>query len=935
MNNQEQAAAYEHFDYKYYAQSTGQDVCRKSKKQFWKEFLARESFLYRPVLWFDPAYYRETFGSECQQHPFVDFFVQPRGIQNAAPMSENDEIVVSLTTHGKRIHTVWLAIESIMRQTLKPHKIVLWLVVSEFYRKELPASLKILQKRGLTIEYSKENYKAATKLLPSVKKFHNKNIITIDDDRIYHPTLIEELWKQHLIHPNCIVSPHVRKFVFDKSKGGIDYLRQQIVYPKERTVCDLSEPLDIHPYGQTESEYGPPLFGIFEGFSGVLYPPKCLGTKVLADASKIYPLLTPCADDIWYQVHAILNGTKSVSLPQLIADTIFNAPEIPCTQESALWHDHLYANGMMAYRALSYYNLLDVVQIPKYDKLQCETCRRFIEMPSAGHIPTNQQRWYKHEMSCPVCFSSSKKVVLCIGCYDYGNIGDHLYQLLWHHFYKDNFELHFIPDSIRINKKGEYIEFQTLEDDLEYDALIIGGGGILRNIHKETMMYYIEQAIDLRKTLIFASVGLQTTIKNPTVDDAKKILNTRVNGSGNRTILETLRAASLIWVRSPQDYRLLNPLISHDCPLFVYPDLGYLATYILPTNSSPEKKYVTLIQTGSATVLQSAVRHFLNQKLSEYPGSKLMVMNWGGEQSVDQDLQLVTEYFANATVLFGDSLSEKLLKLRRYLRNKKSDLQVQSALRIIMQSHHVVTGRYHGLVVARSFGIPCTVMDFSYKLNSEKEYLPNPNLALNGIQNVRNFIENNGVAIPKPQTCSDDLRNQMIVKVDCKFRHKIEISKLQSLSNNQLYYILVFGKSIAEVFENSEDFDIVHCSTFWTDDERNQVIVQLFEKHEDIKTLYNISHLQQLSNQALWSLSRGLPNKISGYLYNYFNNNDHEKRTHHPDHWSDADRNDMIIKLYESNNEKIFDLSFIQAMDNHTIYKQLVFKIDPIPDIVA
>lgn len=37
------------------------------------------------------------------------------------------EVIVSLTTYGKRLYDVYLAIESIMQQSMKPNRIVLWL----------------------------------------------------------------------------------------------------------------------------------------------------------------------------------------------------------------------------------------------------------------------------------------------------------------------------------------------------------------------------------------------------------------------------------------------------------------------------------------------------------------------------------------------------------------------------------------------------------------------------------------------------------------------------------------------------------------------------------------------------------------------------------------------------------------------------------------
>jgi hypothetical protein len=48
-----------------------------------------------------------------------------RGV--TANLYGKDELIVSLTTYSKRLYEACLAIETIMQQTLKPNKIVLWL----------------------------------------------------------------------------------------------------------------------------------------------------------------------------------------------------------------------------------------------------------------------------------------------------------------------------------------------------------------------------------------------------------------------------------------------------------------------------------------------------------------------------------------------------------------------------------------------------------------------------------------------------------------------------------------------------------------------------------------------------------------------------------------------------------------------------------------
>ena len=94
------------------------------------------------------------------------------------------EVIVSLTTYGKRLYDVYLPIESIMQGSLKPNRIILW-ISEDLKGKELPITLQRQQKRGLDIRYCKD-IRSYTKLVPALKCFPNACIITIDDDLIYN-----------------------------------------------------------------------------------------------------------------------------------------------------------------------------------------------------------------------------------------------------------------------------------------------------------------------------------------------------------------------------------------------------------------------------------------------------------------------------------------------------------------------------------------------------------------------------------------------------------------------------------------------------------------------------------------------------------------------------------------------------------------------------
>lgn len=61
---------------------------------------------------------------------------------------------MSLTSYPKRINVVWITIETLLQQTVKPDEVILWLADSQFKEiEELPEELKVLQKRGLIIRF--------------------------------------------------------------------------------------------------------------------------------------------------------------------------------------------------------------------------------------------------------------------------------------------------------------------------------------------------------------------------------------------------------------------------------------------------------------------------------------------------------------------------------------------------------------------------------------------------------------------------------------------------------------------------------------------------------------------------------------------------------------------------------------------------------------
>jgi hypothetical protein len=129
----------------------------------------------------------------------------------------NCQLIVSLTSFPARINTTHIAVESILRQTVKPDKIILWLAEEQFpdLLEDVPESLKSQIPRGLDIRFC-EDLRSHKKYYFALKQFPNCKIVIVDDDLFFHHDLIKNLLKLNKNHPNSVVSTRVHKMKFNK-----------------------------------------------------------------------------------------------------------------------------------------------------------------------------------------------------------------------------------------------------------------------------------------------------------------------------------------------------------------------------------------------------------------------------------------------------------------------------------------------------------------------------------------------------------------------------------------------------------------------------------------------------------------------------------------------------------------------------------------------
>lgn len=222
---------------------------------------------------------------DCVAHDLTKacLSTQEQGVTNDVIC--NNEVVVSLTSYGKRIHDVYLAIESIMQGSLKPNKIILWLSEDEFQNQDFPITLQKQVSRGLEIQFCKD-IKSYKKLIYTLQKYPNANIITIDDDLIYNFDLVENLVCCHKKNPKFICANRIHKITKQSNSSLNSYLK-----------WDWRQGNDTPPSN----------LNFFTGGAGTLFPPNSLHKEVFNE--DVFLSICPTADDVWFNAMARLQGT--------------------------------------------------------------------------------------------------------------------------------------------------------------------------------------------------------------------------------------------------------------------------------------------------------------------------------------------------------------------------------------------------------------------------------------------------------------------------------------------------------------------------------------------------------------------------------------------------------------------------------------------------
>ena len=238
---------------------------------------------------------KDAFMGNLMKHKVL-FDIRLRKAIKLSP-KQDDSVILSLTSYGKRVKgSAVFTVYSLLRQTVRANRVVLWLNEDEFNSENLPSDLQFLCKYGLEVRFCKD-IGSYTKLIHSLSAFPDKHIITADDDLYYSKNFVQEFVEAHRQHPQAIITGFAKIPVSD----GEQQLAPYDAWPEYHHVSASF---------QYDSQKLFPL-----GVGGVLYPSHVFDDEVSNEV--VFTALCPKADDIWLYIM----GLRSQAEKRILTDS--------------------------------------------------------------------------------------------------------------------------------------------------------------------------------------------------------------------------------------------------------------------------------------------------------------------------------------------------------------------------------------------------------------------------------------------------------------------------------------------------------------------------------------------------------------------------------------------------------------------------------------
>lgn len=220
-------------------------------------------------------------------------------------------MIVSITSYPKRKQALYKTLQSIILQSEYIKKIVINISDTDF----------IFPSSDLIEINIVEDIKSYKKLIPTLIKYPNDYILTIDDDQIYKDGFIKSFYEAMIQYPDCICCGVSR--TINSNKPYVFWTKNE-----SNIYSRLLLPL---------------------GFGGILYPPNSLHPDVIN--IELCLQLCPTGDDLWFKIMGERQGSKykCINLIDLI--------EAQQESSEGLKIKNMLLNNIMFQRLIEYYNI--------------------------------------------------------------------------------------------------------------------------------------------------------------------------------------------------------------------------------------------------------------------------------------------------------------------------------------------------------------------------------------------------------------------------------------------------------------------------------------------------------------------------------------------------------------------------------------------------
>jgi hypothetical protein len=240
-----------------------------------------------------------------------------------------DDTLISLTSYGSRINLIYPTLKSLILQS--KYRCSIYLHIHKSDEHLIVERLKKYSHFGVKIVLEESDLKQYLKIVPASREHKDKNIITVDDDIIYHKTMVAELRDSlNYLGQKLILGHRGRLLKFSIDGKSVDYANSKLFNVPNSPNENL----------------------LLTGVGGVLYPKGSLLDLYKFENSFLE--ICPTNDDIWLYFF-----TRKLGWNSCLVESKRRKPfESAAGKVGGLWkvNNLLNKNEQQFVKAIEYFN---------------------------------------------------------------------------------------------------------------------------------------------------------------------------------------------------------------------------------------------------------------------------------------------------------------------------------------------------------------------------------------------------------------------------------------------------------------------------------------------------------------------------------------------------------------------------------------------------